>query len=94
MAWDVVSVYSNVTVGVLDVSELLVKPSAREDNGREPRPKARAAASTIKGAGQRRNTASLLLELSARNGKSTGSLVASIRSVSIPTTAAQVLRHS
>ena len=80
-----------VGIGRVGIARQAIRPGGHR---MRPRPKPRAAASTIKGAGQRRNTASLLLELSARNGKSSGSLVASIRSVSIPTSSAQVIRHS
>jgi hypothetical protein len=64
-----------VAVGVFAVSDALVRvggavvvallgliESARVNIGHEPRPKARAAAIAVKGAGQRRITASLLLE--------------------------------
>src|SRR6516165_6138396 len=61
-------------VAVLGVSE-----SARASMDREPKPKARPATNTVNGAGQRRNTASILLEhcaslrLPARSGEDWGS---------------------
>jgi hypothetical protein len=56
----VVKVYSAVPAVVLELN-----PSARVDLGWEPKPKTRAATITVKGAGQRRITTSLLLELRA-----------------------------
>jgi hypothetical protein len=60
----VVKVYSAVPAAVLELI-----PSACVDIGCEPKPRARAATSAVEGAGQRRITASLLLELSARSSK-------------------------